>query len=106
MSESDRKKAMHHPNTLGAGAEKRRQLHSKQDKVHTVMSEFKRGTLHSGSGDIVTKRKQAIAIAMHESGQDKNTPKHSHKKVHHSPTMEQYDMQKIHSHDTPTSEEC
>ena len=28
------------------------------------MSEFKRGTLHSGSGDIVNNRKQAVAIAM------------------------------------------
>ena len=43
------------------------------DKVHTVMAEFKRGTLHSGSGDIVTNRKQAIAIAMSEAG--KSRPK-------------------------------
>lgn len=32
-------------------------------------------------------------------------PKHAHKKGHHSPTMEFYDMQKIHSHDCPSSEE-
>ena len=38
------------------------------DKVHKVMSEFKRGTLHSGSahGPKVTNRKQAIAIALDE----------------------------------------
>lgn len=37
-------------------------------KVHKVMSEFKRGTLHSGSkkGPKVTNRKQAVAIAMSE----------------------------------------
>lgn len=35
-------------------------------KISTVMSEFKRGTLHSGSGDVVKKREQAIAIALSE----------------------------------------
>lgn len=36
--------------------------------VHGVMSEFKRGELHSGSktGKVVTDRKQAIAIALAE----------------------------------------
>lgn len=39
----------------------------KKDKVHKVMSEFKRGTLHSGKkGKIVKNRKQAIAIALNE----------------------------------------
>ena len=39
-------------------------------KEHQVMSEFKRGKLHSGSksGPKVTKRKQAIAIALSEAG--------------------------------------
>jgi hypothetical protein len=32
------------------------------------MREFKRGTLHSGSGGVVKSRKQAIAIAMSEAG--------------------------------------
>jgi hypothetical protein len=59
--------AMHHPDKLGAGAKKRKKLHG-QEKVHTVMSEFKRGTLHSGSGGKVANRKQAVAIAMHEAG--------------------------------------
>jgi uncharacterized protein DUF6496 len=38
------------------------------DKVHKVMGEFKRGTLHSGSskGPKVKSRKQAIAIALSE----------------------------------------
>lgn len=58
-------KAMRHPNVLGAGARMRRGLNPK-DKVHTVMSEFKRGTLHSGSGQVVSNRKQAIAIALSE----------------------------------------
>lgn len=38
------------------------------------MKEWKRGTLHSGSGQIVTNPKQAIAIGMSESGQG-NKPK-------------------------------
>lgn len=39
-----------------------------QAKVKKVMGEFKRHQLHSGSktGPIVTKRDQAIAIALHE----------------------------------------
>lgn len=35
-------------------------------KIHAVMSEFKRGTLHSGSGGIVRNRSQAVAIALSE----------------------------------------
>jgi hypothetical protein len=39
-----------------------------QGKVHKVMGEFKRGTLHSGSkkGPKVTSRQQAIAIGLSE----------------------------------------
>jgi len=40
-----------------------------QRKVGRVMHEFKEGTLDSSSGEKVTSRKQAIAIAMSESGQ-------------------------------------
>jgi hypothetical protein len=38
------------------------------EKVHTVMSEFKRGTLRSGSkkGPKVKGRKQAVAIALNQ----------------------------------------
>ena len=72
------KKAMKHPDKLGAGAKKRKHLKGKA-KVHVVMSEFKRGTLHSGSGAKVTNPKQAVAIAMHESGQSKKKSK-KHKK--------------------------
>ena len=43
----------------------------KQRKLHKVMSEHKRGTLKSGSGKKVRSRKQAIAIAMSESGQSR-----------------------------------
>ena len=43
-----------------------------RDKVHTVMHEFKEGTLHSGkSGKVVTVRQQAIAIAMNQAGLSK-----------------------------------
>lgn len=41
-------------------------LKSPSDKVGVVMGEFKRGKLRSSSGDPVTDRKQAIAIAMSE----------------------------------------
>ena len=46
---------------------------AKNAKVHTVMSEFKQGTLHSGSkkGPKVTNRKQAVTIAMSEAGLQK-----------------------------------
>ena len=60
------KRAMQHPNVLGAGAAKRRRLAPK-NKPAVVMAEFSRGTLHSGSGRIVRNRKQAIAIAISES---------------------------------------
>ena len=35
-------------------------------KAHKVMREFKEGTLKSGSGQKVTRRKQAVAIALSE----------------------------------------
>ena len=46
-----------------------------QKKVHKVMKEFKEGTLKSGSGQKVTSRDQALAIAMNVSGQSKKKPK-------------------------------
>lgn len=59
------KTAMQHTDKLGAGAAKRKSLPAK-DKVHVVMKEFGRGTLHSGSGAKVKDRKQAIAIGLSE----------------------------------------
>ena len=44
-------------------------------KVGKVMHEFKMGTLRSSSGDLVTSKKQAIAIAMSEAGIDKKKGK-------------------------------
>jgi hypothetical protein len=35
-------------------------------KVHKVMKEYKEGELNSSSGDKVTSRKQAVAIALSE----------------------------------------
>lgn len=61
------KKAMKHSNKLGAGAKKRKALKG-QDKIAVVMKEFARGTLHSSSGEIVTDKKQALAIAYSEAG--------------------------------------
>lgn len=66
MGRTAQTKAMRHRNVLGVGAKKRRRL-STNDKIATVMREFMRGTLHSGSGQIVKSRKQAQAIAMSES---------------------------------------
>ena len=42
-------------------------------KIHKVMGEYKRGTLHSGSkrGPKVKSRRQAIAIAMSEARRGK-----------------------------------
>lgn len=68
--ESRKKEAMKHPDKLGAGAAKRKKLPSKE-KVGVVMSEFKHGTLHSGSGDKVTNPKQAIAIGLSEARKGK-----------------------------------
>lgn len=63
--EARKKKAMKHPDVLGAGAKKRKSLPAKE-KVGVVMSEFKHGTLHSGSGAKVSNPKQAIAIGLSE----------------------------------------
>ena len=46
-----------------------------EEKVATVMHEFKEGTLRSSSGQTVEKRSQAIAIALSEAGQSKPAPK-------------------------------
>lgn len=68
--EERKKKAMSHPNVLGAGAKKRKALPNKE-KVGVVMSEFKHGTLHSGSGAKVSNPKQAIAIGLSEARKGK-----------------------------------
>jgi len=46
-------------------------------KVEKVMHEYKKGSLKSGSGRKVKSRKQAVAIAMSESGQSKRRKKAS-----------------------------
>ncbi len=54
---------------MATGAQKR--------KVHKVMREKKRGTLRSGSGRKVKSRRQAIAIALSESGQSRRRQRRS-----------------------------
>lgn len=66
------KEAMQHPDVLGAGATKRKKL-KPFERLHAILSEFKRGTLRSGSGEHVKNPSQAKAIALSESG--KNKPK-------------------------------
>lgn len=50
---------------------------AKKERMHDEMHKFKHGSLHSGSktGPKVKNRKQAIAIAMSESGQSKKPTK-------------------------------
>lgn len=76
------KQALKHSSKLGAGAKARKDLHGKE-KIPVVMKEFKQRTLHSGSGEIVTNPKQAVAIAMSEAGLSKKKAKakHPRKKV-------------------------
>jgi hypothetical protein len=45
-----------------------------QEKVEKVMSEYSAGTLKSSSGQKVTNRKQAIAIALSEAGKTRKKP--------------------------------
>ena len=52
----------------------------KKRKVKKVMHEFKRGTLKSGGRRKVKSRKQAVAIAMSESGQSRKKKKAGPKK--------------------------
>jgi len=68
--EARKKKAMKHPDKLGAGAAKRKALPNKE-KIPVVMKEFARGTLNSGSGHKVTNKKQALAIGYSEAGEKK-----------------------------------
>ncbi len=48
-------------------------------KVKKVMHEYKRGTLKSGGRREVKSRRQAVAIAMSESGQSRNRRRKSKK---------------------------
>jgi hypothetical protein len=50
---------------------------SQKRKVKKVMHEYKEGDLKSSSGRKVKSRKQAVAIAMSESGQSKRRKKAS-----------------------------
>ena len=52
-----------------------RKKSSRKRKVRKVMGEYKRGKLKSRGGRRVKSRKQAVAIAMSESGQSRRRKK-------------------------------
>ncbi len=54
-------------------------------KVARVMGEKKRGTLQSSCGRKVTSRKQAIAIALSDSGLSRNQKKAIRLRLNHRP---------------------
>jgi hypothetical protein len=62
-----KRKAMRHSNKLGAGAKKRKKLLSPEEKEKVVMAEWERGTLHSGSGQIVPENRPDWAYAIAKS---------------------------------------
>jgi len=70
VNENKVNKALEHPNKLGAGARKRENLNA-PEKKESVMKEFAHHKLHSGSGEIVTNPKQAMAIGYSEAGEHK-----------------------------------
>lgn len=70
MTKESIKKAMKHPDKLGAGAAKRKSL-SPNDKVSAAVKEYERGTLNSGSGHRVKSKKQALAIGYSEARKGK-----------------------------------
>lgn len=55
-------------------------MSAKRAKVHKVMGEFFEGELHSSSGQQVTSRDQAVAIAMSEAGLSRKGKKRGRKK--------------------------
>lgn len=59
----------------------------KKAAVKADMDRFKRGTLHSGSSDgpKVKNRKQAIAIALNQSGQSNKAKKARKKRLENAP---------------------
>ena len=83
MGEREVEQATQHPDVLGAGARKRESL-DPQDKVHAVMKEYDKGTLHSGSGEKVTNPKQAVAIGLSEARKklEKHTDPKAREKVY------------------------
>ena len=52
-----------------------------KSKVAKVMREHKHGTLKSGSGRKVKSRKQAVAIAMKQSGQSRGSARAREKRL-------------------------
>ena len=67
------------------------------DKVEVVMKEFKEGKLKSSSGQKVTDRKQALAIAMSESGKSKKM-KEDEETEEEEEKMEKANRQFVHIH--------
>lgn len=57
-----------------------KQSSAQKKTVERVMHEYKHGDLKSGSGKKVKSRKQAVAIALKESGSSKNATKAENKR--------------------------
>lgn len=62
--------ALKHPDKLGAGARKREKIKDPEKKIGTVLKEYERGTLNSGSGHRAKSKAQALAIGYSEAKKD------------------------------------
>ena len=68
-----------------------RLVHEESEKIAKVMKEFKDGTLKSSSGEKVTDRSQAIAIALSEAGLSKKEEKKVEKSIEENLSPEMVD---------------
>lgn len=74
-----------------------KQSESQKLVTEDVMGKFKRGTLKSSSGDKVKSRKQAVAIALSESGSSKDaTPAENKENLKRSLKKKREDDKKYH----------
>ncbi len=66
--------AMKHADKFRSGARKRKSINlTPKEKFNVVMNEYANGTLYSGSGEKVTSKEQALAIAYSEARKTKGS---------------------------------